>query len=76
MVHYKNPEEKTSLKMAGLVFVTVGILCPCAIPILFLSDNNHWSIVFFKYFIPTFLAGFLFFGLLDEIKLKLGLYDA
>ena len=55
---------------------TVAVLGVCALPILLISDDHYWVIVFLKYLFVTFLAGFVFFSVLDELKLRLCLYDS
>ena len=73
MSRYKT--ANSTLKTIGILIIIPIVLSPAALPIFLISDDNDGLILCVKYLSATFIAGVLFFGMSDEIKLKLGLID-
>ena len=77
MRHYLQPEEQTVLKVIGRIVIAVLICAP--IMALYLLGTpeipNVYLLMLVKSLLPTTVAGFLLFGMSDEVSLRLHLYD-
>ena len=77
MRHYLQPEEQTVLKVIGRLVIAVLICAPImALYLLGTSEiPNVYLLMLVKSLLPTTVAGFLLFGISDEVSLGLHLYD-
>lgn len=77
MRHYLQPEEQKVLKVIGRIVIAILICAP--IMVLYLLDTseipNVYLLMLVKSLLPTTVAGFLLFGMSDEVSLRLHLYD-
>ena len=77
MRHYLQPEEQKVLKVIGRIVIAVLICAPImALYLLGTSEiPNVYLLMLVKSLLPTTVAGFLLFGMSDEVSLRLHLYD-
>ena len=77
MRHYLQPEEQKVLKVIGRIVIAVLICAPImALYLLGTSEiPNVYLLMLVKSLLPTTVAGFLLFGISDEVSLGLHLYD-
>jgi len=77
MSRYEQPTERLFLKIITRVVLSAVISLP--ILLLYLvkvnSIANVYVLMFVKSLFPLTVAGFLLFGLTDEVSLRNGLYD-
>lgn len=77
MRHYLQPEEQKVLKVIGRIVIAILICAPImALYLLGTSEiPNVYLLMLVKSLLPTTVAGFLLFGMSDEVSLRLHLYD-
>ena len=77
MRHYLQPEEQKVLKVIGRIVIAILICAPIMTLYLLGTSEipNVYLLMLVKSLLPTTVAGFLLFGISDEVSFRLHLYD-